>query len=257
MNMGGSVGSDELTVLCASCANPVGARTRCPVCGDTSQCSGTPLPADQLDEALLQQVGVALAAQLELATRTAATRVETSAGLIDQTLSLRGRLRRQRALLRERVADRGEQARGLHEALARVDEALQSAGGPGLTHPDWSLRAQLPRDRTCPMVARRVVEGHVREDLGEREAHTAMLIVSELATNALLHGTGAITLTVSRRADRLRIEVADEGHPPRIAVVAPGTLGVGGRGLYLVDRLASRWGAVDGTARVWAELFLS
>jgi anti-sigma regulatory factor (Ser/Thr protein kinase) len=137
-----------------------------------------------------------------------------------------------------------------------VDEALLVFGGPPPVHPDWSLRARLPRDRTCPMVARRLVEGHVREDLDDRVAEIAMLIVSELATNALLHGEGRIVLAVSRRGDRLLIEVSDEGHPAHIGVVEQDATGIGRRGLFLVDRLATRWGATDGTARVWAELAL-
>lgn len=255
--MGSGVRSDELTVLCGGCANPVAARALCPVCGDTSRSSGAPLPATELDEALLQQVGVALAAQLELAAQTAATRMEATAGLIDRTLGLRGRLRRQRALLRERVDERGEHARGLREALARVDEALQAAGGLESAHPDWALRARLPRDRTCPMVARRLVEGQAGEDLAERDTQAATLIASELVTNALLHGAGAIVLVVSRSADRLRIEVLDEGHPSRLGVIALEDHGIGGRGLFLVDQLATSWGAVEGTAHVWAELALT
>lgn len=249
--------SDELTVLCGGCANPVAARARCPVCGDTSRTSGAPLRAEELDEALLQQVGVALAAQLELAAQTAATRMETTAALIEQTRSLRGRLRRQRALLRKRAGERGEYARSLREALARVDEALQAGGGLGPAHPDWTLRARLPRDRTCPTVARRLVEGQAGEDLAEREAQAATLIASELVTNALLHGAGAIVMAVTRSGDRLRIEVVDEGHPSLIGVVAPEDQGIGGRGLFIVDRLASSWGAVEGTAHVWAELALT
>lgn len=255
--MGGSVGSDQLTVLCDGCANPVGARAQCPICGATSRSPGTPLPADQLNEALLNQVGVALAAQVELATQTAAARIETSASLLEESLRLHRRLRSQRALLRERVAARGQPARGLSDALARVETALQGSDGPALAHPDWSLRARLPRDRTCPMVARRLIEDHAREDLDVRQAENAILIVSELATNALLHGEGNISLVVSRGGDRLRIEVSDEGHPAQIGMVAPRQRGIGGRGLFIVDQLASAWGAARGTAHVWAELVVA
>jgi histidine kinase-like protein len=255
--MGGDVGSDELTVLCGGCANPVGARAQCPICGDTTGSSGTPLAADQLYEALLNQVGVALAAQLELATQTAAARIETSTGLLEESLRLRRRLRSQRALLRERLRKRSRPGHGLSNALARVDEALLASGGLPRVHPDWSLRARLPRDRTCPMVARRLVEGRVGEDLDVRLAENAILIVSELATNALLHGEGMIRLVVNRRGDRLRIEVADEGHPTTIGMVPQGRRGLGGRGLFIVDQLASAWGTARGTARVWAELALA
>jgi anti-sigma regulatory factor (Ser/Thr protein kinase) len=39
-----------------------------------------------------------------------------------------------------------------------------------------------------------------------------MLIASELAGNAFLHGDGAIVLTVHRAEEQLRIEMLDEGH---------------------------------------------
>jgi anti-sigma regulatory factor (Ser/Thr protein kinase) len=255
--MSGSVRSEELTVLCAVCANPVGARADCPTCGDTSRSSGITLGVDELDEALLQQVGAALAAQSELARRTAAAHTETAAALVGESLVLRGRLRRQRALLRDAVARRGVPLPRVREALARVDQALQAAGSLGSAHSDWSLRTRLPRDPTCPAVARRLVEWHAREEVDDHRTDAAVLIVSELATNALIHGVGTILLLLSRRGDRLRIEVSDDGHPRAIGVAAQGKPGAGGRGLFLVDRLASRWGVIEGTAHVWAELALS
>jgi anti-sigma regulatory factor (Ser/Thr protein kinase) len=255
--MGNGVRSDELSVLCAGCANPVAGHARCPVCGDASRCSGTPTPDDELDEALLQQVGIALAAEAELARKTAAAHTQAAAGLLGETLALRGRLRRQRMLLRQRVAEQSAQTRGLSAALTSVDEALHTARGLGSGHPDWSLRARLPRDRSCPAVARRLLEGHAREDLDDRQAEAALLIVSELATNALTHGAGAIVLTVSRHGDSLRIEVFDEGRPEGFGVVPEGERRVGGRGLFIVDQLARGWGATAGTGHVWAELALA
>ena len=255
--MSGSVRSDELTVLCERCANPVSAHGTCPVCGDTRQSSSTTGGAEVLDEALVEQVGVALAAQGVLARRMAAARMETAAGLIGESLALRGRLRHQRALLRERVADRGAQARGCSEALMRVNQALQASGSLRFTHSEWRLRTRLPRDPSCPAVARRLVEGHVREDLDDRQTDAAMLIVSELTTNALVHGSGAILLAVSRESDRLRIEVSDDGHPQSIGVVPTEGRAAGGRGLFIVDQLASGWGRTAGTAHMWAELTLA
>lgn len=252
--MVGGVGSDELTVLCERCASPIAARTRCPVCGNSSGCPDTAPGARALDEALLEQVGLALAAQLELAGRTATAHMETATSLVSETRTLRGRLRHQRALLRERVAERGEQARRFSDALTLVNDALQARGSFRFAHSDWAIRARLPRDPTCPAVARRLVEGHVRDDLDDRQTDAAMLIVSELVTNALVHGEGAIVLVMSRHGDRLRIEVSDEGRPQRIGIVTGERRGAGGRGLFIVDQLASRWSNTAGTARVWAEL---
>jgi hypothetical protein len=64
----------------------------------------------------------------------------------------------------------------------------------------------------------------------------------------------ARSFIVSRVEDRLRIEVLDEGHPARIDVVPEQERDDGGRGLWVVEQLASDWGAVDGTGHVWAEL---
>jgi anti-sigma regulatory factor (Ser/Thr protein kinase) len=71
-----------------------------------------------------------------------------------------------------------------------------------------------------------------------------------------MHGDGAIGLVVSRRGDRLRIEVSDDGHPPAIRIVPLGEQRVGGRGLFIVDQMATAWGVPAGTAHVWAELAL-
>lgn len=87
------------------------------------------------------------------------------------------------------------------------------------------------------------------DDLKER----AVLVVSELATNAIVHGGGVLYLQVFRSHGHLRIEVADAS--PKL----PGRVKVNitsGRGLQMVDVLANAWGS---EARpwgkvVWAEL---
>jgi len=58
------------------------------------------------------------------------------------------------------------------------------------------LTVELPRDRTAPRRARQVVEEHAAALTGER-LDAARLLVSELVTNALMHGSGAITLAIS------------------------------------------------------------
>ncbi|MFC8433177.1 ATP-binding protein [Streptomyces sp. NPDC057253] len=84
---------------------------------------------------------------------------------------------------------------------------------------------------------------------------TAELLVSELATNALLHSASRFTLTLSAAHGVLRCEVADSGRR------APRVLDAGssesGRGMFLVAALALRWGCLqnDGPGKtVWFEL---
>ncbi len=87
----------------------------------------------------------------------------------------------------------------------------------------------------------------------------ARLLASEVVTNAVRHSGAAagatVELEVAASADRVRVDVTDEGDGftprPRTAYQSKGS----GWGLHLVQRLASRWG-VDGQPqpRVWFEL---
>jgi serine phosphatase RsbU (regulator of sigma subunit)/PAS domain-containing protein/anti-sigma regulatory factor (Ser/Thr protein kinase) len=119
--------------------------------------------------------------------------------------------------------------------------ALESPGGP-----------QAPAAARDAL--RAALEGRVR---GVLESD-ALLIVSELVTNAVRHG-GART-----RDETLELHVALVGEAVRLEVVDPGEgfepgahgpRHDGGYGLHLLDRLAARWG-VAGSAptTVWTEL---
>lgn len=84
-----------------------------------------------------------------------------------------------------------------------------------------------------------------------------LLCVSELATNALLHGVPpgrGYRLRMLRYEGTVRVEVHDSGGGrPRIAGRGPGA--EGGRGLLLVAAVADRWGIgarVPGKT-VWCE----
>jgi anti-sigma regulatory factor (Ser/Thr protein kinase) len=118
----------------------------------------------------------------------------------------------------------------------------------------------LSPDDEAPARARRLL----RQLLGGRldgELAAAELVVSELVTNAVLHGQragmNAVGLTFEETSDLLRIEVTDrgpgftEGHP------APGD--PGGWGLVVVGEIADRWGIerAHRGVRVWAELNLA
>ena len=85
------------------------------------------------------------------------------------------------------------------------------------------------------------------------------LLVSELVTNSVRHshadGAEHVGLDVEVRERRLRVEVSDGGSGfeprPRTAGQSQGS----GWGLYLVDRLAERWGVSnEGRTRVWFEM---
>jgi anti-sigma regulatory factor (Ser/Thr protein kinase) len=100
----------------------------------------------------------------------------------------------------------------------------------------------------------------VRETLGTWGLSTqiAEIVVaaSELVTNAIMHGEGGVEVTVLRLADRLRLEVVDEGFGSRpIQIRDASATGQGGWGLRLVEGISNSWGADrrPGHTLVWME----
>ena len=73
--------------------------------------------------------------------------------------------------------------------------------------------------------------------------YDVVLVVSELTTNAVIHAQTPFVVKVDVAADRVRVEVSD-GNRQRPKVSDGALSAVGGRGLLIVDRLASAWGVV-------------
>jgi anti-sigma regulatory factor (Ser/Thr protein kinase) len=91
----------------------------------------------------------------------------------------------------------------------------------------------------------------------------AQLLVSELVTNGVRHGglgpEEKILLTAVRDVSTLRITVRDrtDGARPLAGSIRPPPGAESGWGLFLVDRLASRWGTGLGRgSSFWFELDL-
>jgi anti-sigma regulatory factor (Ser/Thr protein kinase)/anti-anti-sigma regulatory factor len=86
----------------------------------------------------------------------------------------------------------------------------------------------------------------------------AVLLASELVTNAVAHARTEIRLRLELRGDRLHIAVRDGG-PGLLRLVAPDPQAEGGRGLWLIEQLARSWGVnrhPDGGKIVWCVLSL-
>ncbi|MDQ0772944.1 anti-sigma regulatory factor (Ser/Thr protein kinase) [Streptomyces aurantiacus] len=119
----------------------------------------------------------------------------------------------------------------------------------------------LPADvKAVGEARRRVLERLSSWGVTQDGCDTAVLVVSELFTNSVVH-TASRTITCSLRAtpDQLRIQVADDGSCQSAPM--PQRAGVHdeeGRGLMLVKTVSRRWGAgptEDGDGRaVWADL---
>ena len=89
--------------------------------------------------------------------------------------------------------------------------------------------------------------------------HTGSLLVSEVVTNAVLHGAAGDSSTIALHfaavGDVLQVEVSDDGpgFEPRRDGAQPDA--ESGRGLGIVEALARSWGVDTGRpTRVWFEL---
>jgi anti-sigma regulatory factor (Ser/Thr protein kinase) len=117
--------------------------------------------------------------------------------------------------------------------------------------------AGLPADATAPRQARTVLAAAVAEwGLDDDLYEDAAMVVTELVANAVDHARTPSTLTVRLEEQGLRIGVRDgrRGPPPRPRPVDP--TAPRGRGLQMIDALATSWGVtedVDGKT-VWAVL---
>lgn len=122
-----------------------------------------------------------------------------------------------------------------------------------------AIRISLPQTAASPAEARHLVSRFAAENDLDGESGATLLVLSELVTNAVLHGAEPIEVCVTRDGDLVRIEVSDGG--PRADGVVPRTQDdarPGGRGLHIVNSLAQRWGTTeteDGKT-VWAEISL-
>src|SRR6476646_9013542 len=103
------------------------------------------------------------------------------------------------------------------------------------------LLLDLPRDSSAPGVARRAIAARFA-GLGAAAQADLRLVISELVSNAVLHGRGAITLRLQRDDDVVRGEVIDQGGGFERELRERGPEEVGGRGLQVVETLCTRWG---------------
>jgi anti-sigma regulatory factor (Ser/Thr protein kinase) len=124
-----------------------------------------------------------------------------------------------------------------------------------------SARLELPPDLSAPQRARRFLRSRLTEwALCDGIAESAELCVSELVTNAVIHSGTGPQVTLRLDDDYLTVLVADAGgHGTVKRTQNYDATGVSGRGLTLVEAIASDWSAehsADGTT-VWFELELA
>ena len=117
------------------------------------------------------------------------------------------------------------------------------------------VRADLPADVSSVRSARTLVLEALGDD-GDDLLFALELLVSEVVSNALVHASSAPRIEAQLGPDTVRVAVYDDD-PTLPARRLPDVERPGGRGLHLLDRLATRWGAEsvdDGGKVVWFEL---
>jgi anti-sigma regulatory factor (Ser/Thr protein kinase) len=118
--------------------------------------------------------------------------------------------------------------------------------------PVYDVELRLGEDENGMTLAREFTRTTLARWMYKGDHHNAVLVVSELVTNALIHGHGAPVLRLIG-AGKLRVEVSDDS-PVLPAIRDSGA--TGGWGLKLVEQLAPGWGASrSGRGKVvWCEL---
>jgi anti-sigma regulatory factor (Ser/Thr protein kinase) len=159
---------------------------------------------------------------------------------------------------------------GSRHAGQRGGSAHRANHGPASRGPhDWQRRgsrdAEAPAYRLAatdgaPGRARQVVAGRLRDELEGQRLQDALLLVSELVTNSVVHADlgqdGWIALTVRLDDQAVHVEVEDSGtgFGERGHELPPPDRPCG-RGLFLLHALSDRCGvAPAGSSRVWFEL---
>ncbi len=130
-------------------------------------------------------------------------------------------------------------------------------GGPAARPgPALDVSASFPRDVSAVGSARAWLTHHLTAfGVGSAATDDAVLVISELVTNALRHGDGPVQARCTIDGRLLRLAVTDAGEALPI-LQSPDPTRVGGLGLQIVDQLSVDWGvsSAPGGKTVWAML---
>jgi anti-sigma regulatory factor (Ser/Thr protein kinase) len=121
------------------------------------------------------------------------------------------------------------------------------------------LELTLTATRRAPGAAREAVRTWLSERYDQETVDTATLLVTELVTNAVVHGTArGPSLTVDEVASGvIHVAVRDSSRDlPQRQSEVPGAEQAGGRGLFLIETCATAWGwePLRSGKRVWFEI---
>jgi PAS domain S-box-containing protein len=139
-------------------------------------------------------------------------------------------------------------------APSRRDDAVLLLARTRVLPPERVADWTLPADASVVSAARRLTDRQLTSWGLDEAVRTTELVVSELVTNAIRYGRGPVRLRLIHDQDRLLSEVTDANSAsPHLRRARESD--EGGRGLYIVMRLSSRWGvrhSRDGKT-IWSE----
>jgi hypothetical protein len=119
---------------------------------------------------------------------------------------------------------------------------------------DAEVARYFPGHAAAPRLARKVVRSTLDEWHLSTMGDDAMLVATELATNAVRHAQSDFTLSIAHSPHGVRLAIGDtvEGMTPH----PPDPDDTGGRGLQIIAGLARAWGhhPAENGKLVWAEL---
>lgn len=149
-----------------------------------------------------------------------------------------------------------EHAEALHEVCHLHTAVLDSpADAPHAGPTGPKVCADFAAGRLAPAAARQFA-AEVLTSWGHSASllEDAKLVVSELASNAVLHTRSAFSVEIRPHGATVRVSVRDAS--PVRPVLCNDRTAVSGRGVFLVDALSANWGVdlVPGGKWVWAEL---
>lgn len=128
--------------------------------------------------------------------------------------------------------------------------------GTGMGQAHWSYEADFVADAASVAAAREFVRRLLLHHGLSHLVEDVRLVVSELATNAMIHAQTPFTVTLAQR-DRSVLLTVRDGSPESPVQIAATLLHSGGRGISIVSQVSSSWGVtpavdVSHAKSVWA-----
>lgn len=130
-------------------------------------------------------------------------------------------------------------------------------------HPTATVRSRFPANLASASAARRFIRDALREWGADEAIDDAVLLTSELVTNAVVHAGTPVEVVCQLAGAAVQVDIVDRAPARKLPATDQTMVGdwvrTNGRGLLLPSELAGTWGVTYGseTKTVWFRLELS